>query len=477
MQEHDFKTIADSLKSYTELSKSKEKEVEQHLTNMLASADLIRAFTKELLTPIKLSRSVLRTLVNTIEKIIRDSDRDGQIELNDKLFDLLEVIVKLDKIDSNARWMALSVYLNYADITQANRVFRETLSNVEKLKNNYEKHIYKNLIPDGGLPFLLRLMLSRQPLEIAWLKDLLKIVVSKIMPGSISQLTRDEIRIYIYKLVQGHRSLTIEAKPIINLAIKVNEEIQEFEKELDAVLKVLETASSKYGGITNDWQENIIAIKHRHAGMKPTNHLLPLLEKGHGVEEKNKVNLELEKKETKDMPVSFSVQGIENGDLIRKQRQVIKSLSVNIRELERSCSIIESLEQENIRLKEDVNRLKKQNVNLDEQITNLNERHYEMLRSLQAKEQLIERREQDIIEAELRHIEELAIVKHDVSLELATFRSKLWGQLRGSLDEALDDSIVSEQLPVNERIYLNRLRKILEVLRTNDIADDKPEVR
>lgn len=481
LQENEFKLIADSLKGYSELSKSKEKEIEHQLTSLLQSADVARIFTKELLNPIKLSRPVLRVLVNTVERKLKEAeDKDDQKELNDKLFDLLEVIIKLDKIDSNARWMALSVYLNYAVLTQANRVFRETLSNIEKLNNNYDKHIFKHLIPDGGMPFLLRLISSRQPLEIIWLKDLLKIVVSKIKPGSISQLTKDEMILYIYKLVEGHRSLTIEAKPIINLAIKVNEENQAFEKELDALLTVLETASSKSSSAASEWQEEVIAIKHRHAGTNQTTHHLPVLEKG---QESIKSNGEIspdttEKESQANYYVNKSVknsngQGMENDDLIKRQRQVIKNLSVNINQLEHNCIIIERLEQENRKLKDKVVKLNKYNGVLNEQISNLNQRCADIQRSLQAKEQHIQKREQYIKDLELRQAEELAIVKHDVSLEMATFRSKLWGQLRGSLDEALDESIVSEQLPVNERIYLNRLRKILQVLKSNNIADEK----
>jgi vacuolar-type H+-ATPase subunit I/STV1 len=89
-----------------------------------------------------------------------------------------------------------------------------------------------------------------------------------------------------------------------------------------------------------------------------------------------------------------------------------------------------------------------------------------------------EEKQKTIIECEekIKKIKErsdldVRIAQRQAKNAVATFKANLWDDLQTSFFEAQDQSISTDGLPLNERIYLQRLREILSILKKHEIAN------
>ena len=443
------------------LSGTSETQLEKIIEQLLNSQEGTQVISNNFLNPIRLSRAVLRVLVKQIDSKIADYGKMNNVPLINGYALLLKTIIMSDKKDSNARWMALNVYLKN-ELDQFNILLWETLVQFKDLIDVYVKHIFKELSPEGGLPYLVRLILSKQPSQTRRLIPLVKAVAFEVVNKTdLHELTQKEISNYLTALHHGMRALTDESRIIVQLAFKFHQSKKYFTEELKALLPIFEK---------NEWRQEIDYILCSNKSVLCTNNadlkVDELAEKfvdSKETDANSAIRNIVEDKTKNKQSSDISLVDDDNFDkelavLVSKQRVIIRDLSTNINGIDKFHQSIN-------KLKNDNHRLKTQLEAFMESQNKLYEEKLDILKKCAVLEKELREKEQQVAIVRAKYEEEIRIIRGDAEHKLSTFRHKLWDNLKVNFLEAMDESIKDEEMSQIERILLNRIRKILSILK------------
>jgi len=356
----------------------------------------------------------LKVLIKKIEQNINND----QIKIQ-PFIELLEHLSINGKVNFEPRWMALSVYLN-ADFSRAGVLFKEYLSKFpgKTRIETYEKYLVPYIQPDFGLPFLLLILNNEQLSKLRWILPLTEKVAEKaVIKDNISDLTICQLEIYLEKLNDKSFKPDFILQSLILLALQQVGKSEKIREQLRGIPNIL-CRNTSFQELSKQIE---LAIDN--------------------VQTQDIAHIEKERT-TEYIPQKTT------GELMEKYLVEIKDMINNLEK----CRII---------MLQDNDNLKKRQIILDKKI----------LETEEEKQKIIKEYEEKVRDVKERTALNVKLAQDEAMHAVVIFKAKLWKDLQTSLFEAQDQNISTEGLPVNERIYLERLREILIVLTKHGIAN------
>jgi len=434
------------------LSLAQQKELELAITPLLSHSEGAAAVVAAI-QPIQWSRPVLRVVVNETTRHFKEAKTRNDDELQRKLGAILLEIALRDKVNSDARWMAVSsaLRLKLAGSLDALKVSLQQLGT--DATDKYLKYAFHNMTPDGGLPYLLEAIRLRSPTQT------LVSVIEKIAPEigrreQIASLTAEALRDAMLGMI--NKSATDMHgcdRAILFLSVNVANTHPQLKDALLRVRAELERSSWD----TSDWRHHLLASLNRLFS-KPA--LAPpetatetrgqdQSRAGESAESGNQAGSDLVSEATAKLDRATTATKkllIDQGSRIERLRSDLRDRNDTIKTLKESLNQLElQLTQTEAQNKE----LEAKRAEVDEAV-----------RQLQLENELISKRAaQDVARADMER-----------DSALTTFKSTLWRELQPCLVEAQNESHLPEQLSEESRILLRRLRDIVYVLHKHGIS-------
>jgi len=171
----------------SDLSKSQGQEASKILAELLGKEENIVLLKEKLKLKHNIQRALLRILLKQCVDLLSNKTLglDDQPLASDQnkvhLRELVEILARSEKRDSDVKWKSVSVLLN-VQARGALRVFYELLADIgpKEIQMVYQKNIYPGVNPDGGLPNLLDLILEGREYDILWLYKCINWVVERV---------------------------------------------------------------------------------------------------------------------------------------------------------------------------------------------------------------------------------------------------------------------------------------------------------
>lgn len=166
------------------ISESQREDIRSIFNELLSKDENIVLLKEKLKNKHSIQRALLRILVKQCVDLLSDNmpRQDDQLLIREQrkvhLMELMEILALREKRDSAVKWEAVSVLLNFNE-RGALRIFYEILADLgqKELQMVYQKNIYPGVNPDGGLPFLLDLILEGREYDTHWLYKCINWVV------------------------------------------------------------------------------------------------------------------------------------------------------------------------------------------------------------------------------------------------------------------------------------------------------------
>jgi hypothetical protein len=436
------------------VSKSSEKKYEKLLKELLISDDGAVEVLERLHPEIKLPRPALRGLVKVIDELFMVSGQEDK-----DLYELLEPVIKRDKINSDARWKALSLYLRH-DFSQGLKLFKEAISEYSdrNLPEVYEKYIRENIEPDGGLPYLLRLLES----DSSYLRLIPTVVlVVDYLEGNTTIL--DETTVLMIEsclktIFYKTKAFDIRLLGLVRIAAK---NIANKNSIKDTLLQVYPSivermkngAEQKHHDALKEIA-NTMGLTYDKELSQPTSIFKDIkLARDINVSDENL--LPKQGPESKEKQVDVVARAQTLSERFIKLKNQFNAFSADLGHIQKQIFEYESMRTEYAELLIKVKRFEAENNDLCKEKERLASETQRVSREMN--------------EIKQRCSQDVALAQKKAEYELDTFRHRLWGELQAYLLEAMEDAYPVDNLTINERIYLEKLRKIVQILREHKV--------
>lgn len=504
-----------------DIPKSQRAEAKGILAELLSKDENIILLKEKLKYKLSIQRALRMMLVKQCVDLLADKipGLDDHLLVSDQrkahLMELVEIIARSEKRDSPVKWESVSLLLKL-NVRGALRVFYEMMADIElkDLPMVYEKKIFPGVNPDGGLPYLLDLILEGREYDTLWLYKCINWVIERVCGQvTVDSLTITRLEGYFRQKPTSDARL----KSLYMLLAKVVDgNHSPFLKEYANTLweswgqsgtgemwmtefRILGDVLNKPTIVTESGNQLQQSIKGGQSLQTQNNGndnalTVPFLT-GEPVSIQNHpsvgqtIGQEKNPSQTEENPSfgggkqqrpvvkshfnNINRDGTSTGGLRSNDRYTVKTLRSLIGSLIREISQVEEQLLRGDELDREVKalhtKLRDGQIISDEMVRNLAEtrkriftlekENIEKDKSIQELYEVKERREKDV---------RLALMEGESAV--ANFRQRLWGLLEPNLFEAMNESITPDDMPVNEQILLVKLRQILEVLKDEQVT-------